>query len=43
MKNKIKRNQIIIIICFIAFIIGSIFISYNYIIDKKTMLLKQLI
>lgn len=35
MKNKMKRNAIIIVICFISFIIGIIFISYNYIIDKK--------
>lgn len=34
MKNKVKRNAIIIVICFIAFIIGLIFVSYNYIITK---------
>ncbi len=34
MKNKVKRNEIIIVICFIAFIIGLGFVSYNYIIAK---------
>ena len=34
MKNKQKRNAIIIIICSVAFVIGIFFISYNYIIVK---------
>lgn len=35
MEFKKKRNAVIIIICFIAFIVGIVFLSYNYIIDKK--------